>query len=79
MATRGRTSFQKRQKEMARKERQQRKVERRDHRRMARSVVERTPPQDPAETSGDQAESSGEPAETPGHSGAPLIRGHSTI
>ena len=51
MATRGKTTFQKRQKETARKERRQKKAERREHRRVARSVEEKTPPQDPAEIS----------------------------
>jgi hypothetical protein len=51
MATRGRTTFQKRQKEMARKERQERKAERREHRKMTRSIEEKTPPQDPAQES----------------------------
>ncbi len=37
MATRGRTTFQKRQKEMARKEKQQRKVERRAQRKLGHS------------------------------------------
>jgi hypothetical protein len=46
MATRARTTFQKRQKEMARKERQQRKAERREQRKMVRTTADRTPPQD---------------------------------
>jgi hypothetical protein len=58
MASRGRTTFQKRQKEMARKERQQRKAERRENRRTAREVEDKTPPQDPPETAdGEQDES----------------------
>jgi len=56
MATRGRTTFQKKQKEMARKERQQRKLERREQRRITRSAEDRTPPQDAPEAS-DQQES----------------------
>ena len=50
MATRGRTTFQKKQKESARKERQQRKAERREHRKLTRFVEENMPPQD-SETS----------------------------
>ena len=58
MASRGRTTFQKRQKEMARKDRQQRKAERRENRKMARIVGDKTPPQDPPETAdGEQEES----------------------
>ncbi|HWP86045.1 MAG TPA: hypothetical protein VNN17_12690 [Terriglobia bacterium] len=36
MATRGRTSFQKKQRELARKEKQQRKAERREQKKLAR-------------------------------------------
>jgi hypothetical protein len=51
MAIRGRSTFQKTQNETARKDRQQRKTVRREHRRMMRSIEERTPPQDLAEGS----------------------------
>ena len=46
MATRARTSFQKREKERARKDRQQRKVERREQRKLSRTSTDRVPPQD---------------------------------
>ena len=75
MATRGRTTFQKAQKERARKERQQRKAERRENRKMTRSLEEKTPPQDAADT----------PAETEPLEGTtqsdwkPLQRGHSNL
>jgi hypothetical protein len=46
MATRARTTFQKRQKEMARKERQQRKAERREQRKMGRTATDRVSPPD---------------------------------
>lgn len=52
MATRGRTTFQKRQKEMARKERQRLKAERRAQRKAAAQMEQ---PQRPGET--DQAAS----------------------
>ena len=55
MATRGRTTFQKAQKERARKERQQIKVERRELRKAARAVEDKTPPQDAAEASDEHA------------------------
>jgi hypothetical protein len=51
MATRARTTFQKRQKEMARKERQQRKAERREQRKMVRTATDRVSPQDDAPSS----------------------------
>ncbi|MBI2818870.1 MAG: hypothetical protein HYX73_02735 [Acidobacteria bacterium] len=53
MATRARTTFQKRQKEMARKDKQQRKAERREQRKLSRNVTDKFPPQDdtfPTET-----------------------------
>jgi hypothetical protein len=43
MATRARTTFQKKQKEMARKDRQLRKAERREQRRMDRADTPRVP------------------------------------
>ena len=46
MATRARTTFQKRQKEMARKDKQQRKAERREQRKMSRGETDKVPPQD---------------------------------
>ena len=46
MATRARTTFQKRQKEMARKDKQQRKAERREQRKLERTETSRVPPQD---------------------------------
>ena len=46
MATRARTTFQKRQKEMARKDKQQRKAERREQRKLSRGVDDGVPPQD---------------------------------
>ena len=49
MASRGRATFQKAQKERARKERQQIKAERRELRKAARSDQERNPPQDSPE------------------------------
>ena len=48
MATRGRATFQKRQKELARKDKQQRKNERREQRKLDRTEAEKFPPQDPA-------------------------------
>ena len=63
MATRGKTTFQKRQKEMARKERQQQKVERRDQRRIARSIEAKMPPQDAADGESDSRSESPEAAE----------------
>ena len=57
MATRARTTFQKRQKEMARKEKQQRKAERREQRKMVRTTSDRLPPQDeglPSEPDADE-------------------------
>ena len=56
MATRARTTFQKRQKEMARKDKQQRKAERREQRKLSRNEPDRVPPQDdafPSETETD--------------------------
>jgi hypothetical protein len=55
MATRARTTFQKRQKEMARKERQQRKAERREQRKMGRTAADRVSP--PDDTPSSDAES----------------------
>ena len=49
MASRGRATFQKAQKERARKERQQIKAARRELRKAARSDQERNPPQDSPE------------------------------
>ena len=49
MASRGRATFQKAQKERARKERQQIKAERRELRKAARSDQEKNPPQDSPE------------------------------
>ena len=46
MATRGRTTFQKRQKEMARKDKQQRKAARRAQRKLDNSDADRTGWQD---------------------------------
>ena len=46
MATRARTTFQKRQKEMARKDKQQRKVERREQRKLDRVTGEGDQPSD---------------------------------
>ena len=43
MTTRGRTTFQKKQKEMERKDRQMRKAERREQRRLHRSDTPRVP------------------------------------
>ena len=76
MATRGRTTFQKKQKEMARKERQQMKAARREHRRVARSGGEKAPPQDPPETSTylDGVERTDEPSRW-----IPIHRGHSNL
>lgn len=57
MATRARTTFQKRQKEMARKDKQQRKAERREQRKLSRGENDRVPPQDdtfPSETESDE-------------------------
>ena len=48
MATRGKTTFLKRQKEMARKDKRQRKAERRQERKLARTATEKIPPQDEA-------------------------------
>jgi len=48
MATRGRATFQKRQKELARKDKQQRKNERREQRKLERTEADKFPPQDPA-------------------------------
>ena len=48
MTTRGKTTFQKRQKELARKDRQKRKAERREERKLAREVTDKVPPQDAA-------------------------------
>lgn len=76
MATRGRTTFQKRQKEMARKERQQRKAERREHRRMTRAIADRTPPQDPAEATAEHEET-----ERADHAAGwrSVLRGHTNL
>jgi hypothetical protein len=80
MATRGRTTFQKRQKEMARKERQQRKAERREHRKMSRSVEDRTPPQDPAFPSVPDSESADfDASEQQSDGWRPAHRGHSNL
>jgi hypothetical protein len=76
MATRGRTSFQKRQREIARKERQERKVERRESRRGGRSVQENAPPQDPPEPSAEDNEL--QSRDTAG-AWPPVIRGHSNL
>ena len=46
MATRARTTFQKRQKEMARKDKQQRKAERREQRKLSRGEDDSVLPQD---------------------------------
>jgi hypothetical protein len=46
MATRGKATFQKRQKELQRKDRQQRKAERREERKRLRDDPESIPPQD---------------------------------
>ncbi len=46
MATRARTTFQKRQKEMARKDKQQRKAERREQRTLSRGEDDSVLPQD---------------------------------
>jgi hypothetical protein len=51
MATRGNTTFQKRQKELARKQKQQDKAARREERRLARDVANRVPPQDAPDSS----------------------------
>ncbi len=48
MTTRGKATFQKRQKELARKDRQKRKAERREERKLARAATDRVPPQDAA-------------------------------
>jgi hypothetical protein len=48
MATRGRTTFLKRQREMARKDKQQRKAERRQQRKLDRASADRGPSQDEA-------------------------------
>jgi len=56
MATRGKTTFLKRQKEMARKDKRQRKAERREQRKLDRTATDKVPPQDeafPAEAEGD--------------------------
>ena len=56
MATRGKTTFQKRQKEMARKQKQENKAQRREQRKMGMLNEDRTPPEDPALPSGPQPE-----------------------
>jgi hypothetical protein len=76
MATRGNTSFQKRQKEMARKERQQRKAERRENRKGVRSVQQNSPPQDPPELSVGNQEL--QERDTAG-AWPPVTRGHSNL
>jgi len=55
MATRGRTSFLKKQKEMARKDRQQRKAEIREQRKLARSDSPGVPQDSDFSTEEDQA------------------------
>jgi hypothetical protein len=56
MATRARTTFQKRQKEMARKDKQQRKAERREQRKMARTSTNRVTPQEDSFSSDSESE-----------------------
>ena len=56
MATRGKTTFLKRQKEMARKQKQQDKAERREQRKMAAVIEDNAPPQDPALSSDPEPE-----------------------
>jgi len=48
MPTRGRITFQKRQKEMARKDKQKRKAERREQRKLDRTAGDKAPSQDEA-------------------------------
>ena len=62
MATRGRTTFQKRQKEMARKERQQMKAERRAQRKLANTGDNGDP--DSAQSPGSELEPEGEARES---------------
>jgi hypothetical protein len=55
MTTRGKATFQKRQKELARKDRQKRKAERREERKQARAAADRVPPQDAAVPAADES------------------------
>jgi hypothetical protein len=56
MATRGKTTFQKRQKEMARKQKQENKAQRREQRKMGMLNEDRTPPEDSALPAGPESE-----------------------
>ena len=69
MATRGRTTFQKRQKEMARKERQQMKAERRAQRKLAGP----DPESDAYDCQSSESESEWEPNARNGGSTPPLL------
>jgi len=69
MATRGKAPFQKRQKEMARKDKQQRKVERRAQRKLDNAdsdhgLSPETESSDPVQESLDEAEGSGPSSDT---------------
>jgi hypothetical protein len=59
MAIRAKTTFQKRQKELARKDKQQRKAERRELRKLSRAQADRIPAQDDAFPAGTQHDRSG--------------------
>jgi hypothetical protein len=77
MATRGKTTFQKRQKEMARKQKQQNKAERREQRKMAAGIEDSTPPQDPALPSDPEPEGNDmEGAQQPAQNWRPASGGH---
>ena len=78
MATRGKTTFQKRQKEMARKQKQQNKAERREQRKLGILIDEdRTPPQDPALPLSPESEGNDlEGAEQPAQNWRPATGGH---
>jgi hypothetical protein len=77
MATRGKTTFLKRQKEMARKQKQQDKAERREQRKMAAVIEDNTPSQDPALSSDPEPEETDmEGVEQPAQNWRPAPRGN---
>ena len=76
MATRGKTTFLKRQKEMARKQKQQDKAERREQRKMAAVIEDNTPPQDPALSDPEPGETDMEGVEQPAQNWRPAPRGN---